>query len=62
MKDKGYAEVTFGPDEVVLAVSPQGTAHAIINIDSSRATFILGCQDNIIKNSSGTDYNVWKDL
>ncbi|XP_042412107.1 uncharacterized protein LOC122001436 isoform X1 [Zingiber officinale] len=61
-KDKGYTEVTFGPDEVVLAVSPQGTAHAIINIDPSRATFILGCQDNIIKNSSGTDYNVWKDL
>ncbi|XP_074578933.1 uncharacterized protein LOC141835382 [Curcuma longa] len=62
MKGKGYAEVTFGPDEVVLVVSPQGTAHAIINIDPSRATFILGCQDNIIKNSSGTDYNVWKDL
>ncbi|WOK96780.1 hypothetical protein Cni_G05487 [Canna indica] len=62
VKDKGYAEVTFGYDEVVLAASPSGTAHAIINVDRVRPTFVLGCQDSLMKNGSTTDYNVWKDL
>ncbi|CAB4286126.1 unnamed protein product [Prunus armeniaca] len=29
----GYAEVTIGADEVAVASSPSGTAHALINID-----------------------------
>ncbi|CAL9197436.1 unnamed protein product [Musa hybrid cultivar] len=63
VKDKGYAEVTIRYDEVALATSPSGTAHAIINVDHVRSTFLLGCQDSLIKtNASTTDYNVWKDL
>lgn len=63
VKDKGYAEVTIRYDEVALATSPSGTAHAIINVDRVRSTFLLGCQDSLIKtNASTTDYNVWKDL
>ncbi|PON89755.1 RmlC-type cupin [Trema orientale] len=61
--DKGYAEVMIGADEVAVAVSPSGTAHAIINMDPIRTAFLLGCQDSIINyNSSATDFNVWKDL
>ncbi|RRT67802.1 hypothetical protein B296_00017733, partial [Ensete ventricosum] len=63
VKDKGYAEVTIRYDEVALATSPSGTAHAIINVDRVRSTFLLGCQDILMKNNaSTTDYNVWKDL
>lgn len=63
MKNKGFAEVTIGADEVAIATSPSGTAHALINVDLARSTFFLGCQDTSISpNSSNTDYNVWKDL
>ncbi|KAA8517864.1 hypothetical protein F0562_015347 [Nyssa sinensis] len=63
MIDKGYAEVIVGADEVAVAASPSGTAHALVNVDPVRSTFFMGCQDSIIdyKNSS-TDFNVWKDL
>jgi hypothetical protein len=60
---EGYAEVIIGADEVALAASPSGTAHAIINMDPMRSTYLLGCQDSIVNyNSSATDFNVWKDL
>ncbi|KAM6544616.1 hypothetical protein CsatB_025352 [Cannabis sativa] len=60
---EGYAEVIIGADEVALAASPSGTAHAIINMDPVRSTYLLGCQDSIVNyNSSATDFNVWKDL
>lgn len=61
--DKGYAEVIVAADEVAVATSPSGTAHALVNIDPARTTFFLGCQDMTINyNSSTSDFNVWKDL
>ncbi|XP_027359487.1 uncharacterized protein LOC113868120 [Abrus precatorius] len=61
--DSGYAEVTFGSDDVVIVASPRGIAHAIMNIDHVRSTFFIGCQDSVITyNASSTDFNVWKDL
>ncbi|KAL9255395.1 hypothetical protein AKJ16_DCAP09575 [Drosera capensis] len=61
--DKGYAEAAVSEDEVAVAASPSGTAHALVNIDPVRTTYFLGCQDTTTKtNSSNTDYNVWKDL
>ncbi|KAK8507889.1 hypothetical protein V6N13_140630 [Hibiscus sabdariffa] len=63
MVDRGYAEVTVEEDEVVVAASPSGTAHALVNVDASRSTFFLGCQDGMVNtNNSNTDFNVWKDL
>ncbi|XP_004287211.1 PREDICTED: uncharacterized protein LOC101312662 [Fragaria vesca subsp. vesca] len=61
--DKGYAEVTIGADEVAVAASRSGTAHAIINIDPVRTAYFIGCQDSVIDyNSSSTDFNVWDSL
>ncbi|XP_010525463.1 PREDICTED: uncharacterized protein LOC104803253 [Tarenaya hassleriana] len=61
--DKGFGEVIIGEDEVAVAASPSGTAHALINVDPLRSTFIIGCQDSDMQyNSSTTDFNVWKDL
>ncbi|THF98973.1 hypothetical protein TEA_021815 [Camellia sinensis var. sinensis] len=61
--DRGYAEVTIGADEVAVATSPHGTAHALINVDPQQSTFFIGCQDRIIDYSnSSSDFNVWKDL
>ncbi|CAF2048058.1 unnamed protein product [Brassica rapa] len=60
--EKGYAEVLIGEDEVAVAVSPSGTAHAIVNVDPVRSTFLIGCQDSNMHNSSTSDYKVWKDL
>ncbi|XP_038882191.1 uncharacterized protein LOC120073413 [Benincasa hispida] len=61
--DKGYAEVIIGADEVAVAASPRGTAHALINMDPVRTTLFLGCQDGSINyNSSTSDFKVWKDL
>ncbi|KAG7565960.1 RmlC-like cupin domain superfamily [Arabidopsis suecica] len=60
--DKGYAEVLIGEDEVAVAVSPSGTAHALVNVDPVRSTFFIGCQDYIQNNSSTSDYKVWNDL
>lgn len=61
--DKGYAEVIVGAEEVGVAASPSGTAHALVNIDPSQTTFFLGCQDSILDyNASTTDFRVWKDL
>lgn len=61
--DKGYAEVVIGADEVAVAASPKGTAHALVNIDPVRTTFFIGCQDGVVNyNSSSSDFNVWKDL
>lgn len=63
VEDKGYAEVTVGVDEVAIAASPAGTAHALINVDRVRPTFFIGCQDSSTdQNSSTTDYNIWKDV
>lgn len=60
---KGYAESTIGPEEVAVSVSLAGTAHALINVDSTRTTFFLGCQDDVAcGNQSTTDFKVWKDL
>lgn len=61
--DKGYGEVIIGADEVAVAASPSGTAHALVNIDPVRSTFFLGCQDSVIDyNGTSNDYKVWKDL
>ncbi|KAJ0098353.1 hypothetical protein Patl1_21025 [Pistacia atlantica] len=61
--DKGYAEVIVGADEVAVAASPSGTAHALVNVDPVLSTFFIGCQDGVINNNNSTsDYNVWKDL
>lgn len=61
--DKGYAEVIVGADEVAIAASPQGTAHALVNADLIHSTFFIGCQDGVINNNASTsDFNVWKDL
>ncbi|KAI6673630.1 hypothetical protein NL676_001536 [Syzygium grande] len=63
MGDKTYAEVVAAADEVVVAASPSGTAHALINVDPVHTTFFIGCQDSVINySSSSTDYHVWKDL
>ncbi|XP_048138139.1 uncharacterized protein LOC115731528 isoform X2 [Rhodamnia argentea] len=60
---KTYAEVVVAADEVAVAASPSGTAHALVNIDPVHSTFFIGCQDGVINyNSSSTDYRVWKDL
>ncbi|KAL6534710.1 hypothetical protein OROGR_013385 [Orobanche gracilis] len=59
----GYSETTIGADEVAVAASSSGTAHALMNIDAVRTTFFLGCQDSVIDyNASTTDFNVWNDL
>ncbi|KAL6539706.1 hypothetical protein OROHE_011477 [Orobanche hederae] len=59
----GYSETTIGADEVAVAASSSGTAHALTNIDAVRTTFFLGCQDSVIDyNASTTDFNVWNDL
>jgi hypothetical protein len=60
--DKGYAEVLIGEDEVAVAVSQSGTAHALVNVDPVRSTFFIGCQDHMQNNSSTSDYKVWNDL
>ncbi|TXG57793.1 hypothetical protein EZV62_015622 [Acer yangbiense] len=61
--DKGYAEVIVGADEVAVAASPSGTAHALVNVDPILSTFFIGCQDGVINyNNSNSDFNVWKDL
>ena len=61
--DNGYAEVIVGADEIAVATSPRGTAHALVNIDPIRSTFFIGCQDKIINyNGSTSDFNVWKDV
>ncbi|KAI3706772.1 hypothetical protein L6452_24730 [Arctium lappa] len=60
---KGYAQVTVAADEVAVAVSPSGTAHALVNMDSTRTTYIIGCQDSVINyNKSSSDFKVWEDL
>ncbi|KAJ7976500.1 RmlC-type cupin [Quillaja saponaria] len=61
--DNGYAEVIISEGEVAVATSPSGTAHALVNMDPVQTTYFIGCQDRIINyNSSGSDFNVWKDL
>ncbi|XP_054801550.1 uncharacterized protein LOC129305582 [Prosopis cineraria] len=62
--EKGYAQVIVGGDEIAIAASPSGSAHALVNIDHIRSTFFIRCQDNVTDqhNSSSTDVNVWKDL
>ncbi|XAR69509.1 UDP-2-acetamido-2,6-beta-L-arabino-hexul-4-ose reductase [Bertholletia excelsa] len=61
--DGGYAEATVNADEVAIAASPHGIAHALVNVDSVRSTFFMGCQDSVVTyNSSTTDFNVWKDI
>lgn len=60
---KGYSEVTVGTDEVAVVASPSGSAHALMNVDTIRSTFFVGCQDVVVKyNGSATDFRVWKDL
>ena len=39
MVDKGYGEVTVNEDEVAIATSPSGTAHALVNVDPVRTTY-----------------------
>jgi hypothetical protein len=60
---KGFAEAMIGADEVAVAASPSGTAHALVNMDPIRSSFFIGCQDIVVNySSSSTDFNVWKDL
>ncbi|XP_047318847.1 uncharacterized protein LOC124922161 [Impatiens glandulifera] len=61
--ENGYAEVTIGADEVAVATSPRGTAHAMKNIDPKLITFFVACQDSVINyNDSTSFFNVWKDF
>lgn len=61
--DKGYGEVIINEDEVAVAASTRGTAHALVNIDPLRTTFFIGCQDITINpNNSNSNFNVWTDL
>ncbi|XP_076959739.1 uncharacterized protein LOC143635912 [Bidens hawaiensis] len=61
--EKGFAQVTIEPDDVVVAVSPAGRAHALVNVDSVRTAFIIGCQDRVGSyNKSSSDFKVWDDL
>lgn len=63
MEGNGYAEVSISADEVAVAASPAGTAHALINVDRARSTFFLGCQDSWTNtNNSNTDHKIWEDL
>ncbi|CAI9787476.1 unnamed protein product [Fraxinus pennsylvanica] len=60
---KGFAEVTIGANEIAVAASPSGVAHALVNTDAVRSTFFMGCQDSIVNSSDLTsDFGVWKDL
>ncbi|KAL4592233.1 hypothetical protein LXL04_005221 [Taraxacum kok-saghyz] len=60
---KGFGQVTLTADEVAVAVSPSGTAHALLNMDSTKSTFIIGCQDCVNhRNNSDSDFKVWEDL
>lgn len=60
---RGYSEVTVDADEVAVAASSSGSAHALVNVDTRRSTFFVGCQDNVVNyNDSTTDFGVWKDL
>lgn len=52
----------IGADEVAVAASPSGTAHAIVNMDPVRSTFLLGCQDSLVNKKNSTYFKVWKDL
>ncbi|KAL6509063.1 hypothetical protein OROGR_023170 [Orobanche gracilis] len=59
----GYSQTTIGANEVAVAASSSGTAHALMNVDAVRTTFFLGCQDSVIDyNASTTEFNVWNDL
>nr|XP_043609348.1 uncharacterized protein LOC122581235 [Erigeron canadensis] len=61
--EKGYAQVMLSADDVAVAISPAGTAHALVNMDSTRSSFIIGCQDSVISyNNSSSDFGVWEDL
>ncbi|XP_076915132.1 uncharacterized protein LOC143574373 [Bidens hawaiensis] len=61
--EKGFAQVTLAPDDVAVAVSPAGRAHALVNVDSVRTAFIIGCQDRVGSyNKSNSDFKVWEDL
>nr|GFB22517.1 RmlC-type cupin [Tanacetum cinerariifolium] len=61
--EKGFAQVLVGVEDVAMAVSPAGTAHALINVDETRSTFIIGCQDSVISyDKSSSDFGVWDDL
>ncbi|CAL1352274.1 unnamed protein product [Linum trigynum] len=60
--DKGYAQVVVEADEVAVAASPSGTAHALVNMDSMRSTFFVGCQDCTTNPGNFSDYGVWHDL
>ncbi|KAL2320560.1 hypothetical protein Fmac_029529 [Flemingia macrophylla] len=61
-EDNGYAEVSLDRDEIAVAASPVHRAHAIVNIDSVRSTFFIGCQDSIANYSASSEFHVWKDL
>ena len=58
--EKGFAQVLVGVEDVAVAVSPAGTAHALISVDETRSTFIIGCQDSVISYvKSSSDFGVW---
>ncbi|KAL4203425.1 hypothetical protein AMTRI_Chr01g127830 [Amborella trichopoda] len=59
---KDYEEFIVAADEVAVATSPRGTAHALVNMDHKLITYFLGCQDSLLTNGSSTDFQVWKDL
>ena len=45
---KGYAKVIIDADDVAVAASPSGTAHALVNVDPIRSSYFIGCQDSIV--------------
>nr|ADE77103.1 unknown [Picea sitchensis] len=62
-REKGYGEVLVGAEDVVVATSPRGRAHALANVDHTHSTYFLGCQDAVLNFSNpDTDFHIWKDL
>lgn len=62
-REKGYGEVLVGAEDIVVATSPKGRAHALANLDHIHSTYFLGCQDALLNASNPeTDFHIWKDL
>lgn len=60
---KGYSETILEADDVAVATGPAGFAHSITNIDSSKISYLMACQDALYDLANPrTDYNVWSDL
>ncbi|CAI5459154.1 unnamed protein product [Closterium sp. Yama58-4] len=60
---KGFAEVILTADDVAVMACPAMSAHAVVNIDTSRSAYLMACQDGLHDpNDPRSDYAVWSDL